>query len=112
MGLRLRRPNQIPRCARNDNYLARVPEPARPTLEKVRAVTRSIVPLGTSEALSYGIPTFRNERGLVSYAAFKDHCSLFPPGSSVLDAFADELGPTARRMARFNFHSTSRCPQH
>jgi uncharacterized protein YdhG (YjbR/CyaY superfamily) len=74
-----------------DEYLARVPDPARSTLEKVRAVIRSVVPPETTEVLSYGIPTFRYKRGLISYAAFKDHCSFFPLGSSVLDAFADEL---------------------
>lgn len=73
-----------------DEYLARVPEPARSTLEKVRAVIRSAVPPETTEIISYGIPTFRYKRSLVSFAAFRDHCSFFPLGSSVLDAFADE----------------------
>lgn len=76
-----------------DEYLTRVPEPARSTLEKVRAAIRSIVPSETTEIISYGIPTFRYNRGLVAFAAFKDHCSFFPLGSSVLDEFEDELRP-------------------
>jgi len=72
-------------------YLARVPEPARTTLNKMRAVIRSVVPTGTTEVLSYGIPTFRYKRPLVAIAAFKDHCSFFPMGSSALDAFEEEL---------------------
>jgi uncharacterized protein YdhG (YjbR/CyaY superfamily) len=85
-----------------DEYLARVPEPARSTLRRVRAVIRSVVPPETTEVISYGIPTFRYKRGLVSYAAFKDHCSFFPLGSSVLDAFADELKPY--RAAKGTLH--------
>ena len=74
-----------------DEYLARVPEPARTTLNKMRAVIRSVVPKETTEVISYGIPTFRYKRALVAIAAFRDHCSLFPMGSSVLDAFQQEL---------------------
>ncbi|MFZ0951839.1 MAG: DUF1801 domain-containing protein [Candidatus Sulfotelmatobacter sp.] len=74
-----------------EEYLARVPEPARSTLKKMRAVIRSVVPAGTTEVISYGIPTFRHKRALVAIAAFKNHCSLFPMGASVLDAFEEEL---------------------
>lgn len=72
-------------------YLERVPEPGRSTLEKVRAVIRSVVPAETTEIISYGMPTFRYKRGLVAIAAFSDHCSFFPLGASVLDAFEKEL---------------------
>ena len=76
-----------------DAYLARVPEPARSTLNKMRDVIRSVVPAGATEGISYGIPTFKYKGGLVAFAAFKNHCSFFPLGSSVLDAFAKELKP-------------------
>ena len=76
-----------------DAYLARVPEPARSTLNKMRDVIRSVTPAGTTEGISYGIPTFHYKGGLVAFAAFKNHCSLFPMGSSVLDAFEKELKP-------------------
>lgn len=72
-------------------YLARVPEPARSTLNKMRAIIRTVVPRETTEVLSYGIPTFRYKKMLVALAAFKDHCSFFPLGSSALDPFAEEL---------------------
>jgi uncharacterized protein YdhG (YjbR/CyaY superfamily) len=74
-----------------DEYLAGVPEPGRSTLEKMRGVIRSVVPPETTEVISYGIPTFKHKRPIVAIAAFKDHCSLFPMGASVLDAFKDEL---------------------
>jgi uncharacterized protein YdhG (YjbR/CyaY superfamily) len=72
-------------------YLARVPEPARSTLQKVRATIRSAVPAESTEALSYGIPAFRYKGALVGYAAFKNHCSFFPMNASLLDALADDL---------------------
>jgi uncharacterized protein YdhG (YjbR/CyaY superfamily) len=74
-----------------DEYLAGLPEPARSTLKRVRAVIRSVVPAETTEVISYGIPTFKYKQGLVAFAAFRDHCSFFPMGSSVLDAFKEEL---------------------
>jgi uncharacterized protein YdhG (YjbR/CyaY superfamily) len=74
-----------------DEYLTGIPEPARSTLKRIRAVIRSVVPAETTEVISYGIPTFKYKRGLVAFAAFADHCSFFPLGSSVLDSFKEEL---------------------
>ena len=74
-----------------DEYLARVPEPARTTLNKVRAVIRSVVPPETTEVISYGIPTFKHKRAVVAYGAFANHCSLFPMGSAAIRQFANEL---------------------
>jgi uncharacterized protein YdhG (YjbR/CyaY superfamily) len=75
-----------------DAYLAKVPEPARSTLEKVRAVILSVVPEGTVEVISYGMPAFRyNGRALVAYGAFKNHCGFFPMQASLTDAMMDEL---------------------
>jgi uncharacterized protein YdhG (YjbR/CyaY superfamily) len=72
-------------------YLAKVPEPARTTLEKVRATIRSAVPKETTEGMSYGMPAFRYKGALVGYAAFKDHCSFFPMSAALIDEMADEL---------------------
>jgi uncharacterized protein YdhG (YjbR/CyaY superfamily) len=73
-----------------DEYLAGVPEPARSTLNKIRAAIRSAVPPEATEAISYGIPTFKYEGPLVWFAAFSNHCSLFPT-ASVIEAFKNEL---------------------
>jgi uncharacterized protein YdhG (YjbR/CyaY superfamily) len=73
-----------------DEYLARLAEPARSTLKKMRAAIRSVVPKDATEVISYGIPAFRRDTVLVWYAAFSDHVSLFP-GGSVLEPFKDEL---------------------
>jgi uncharacterized protein YdhG (YjbR/CyaY superfamily) len=73
-----------------DEYLARVPEPARSTLHKMRAVIWSAVPPETTEAISYRIPAFKYKGPLCWYAAFSDHCSLFP-GAAVIEKFKREL---------------------
>lgn len=73
-----------------DEYLAKVPEPARSTLNRVRGVIQSVVPSGTTEVLSYRIPAFRYKRVLLWYAAFSDHCSLFPT-ASVIEKLGEEL---------------------
>lgn len=71
-------------------YIARAPEPARGTLKKLRAAIRAAVRPGAAEVISYGIPAFKDKRVLVWYAAFSDHCSLFPT-ASVIATFKDEL---------------------
>ena len=73
-----------------DEYLAAVPEPARSTLNKVRAAIGSVVPAETTEVISYGIPAFRYKRMMMWYAAFSDHCSMFPT-ASVIAKLRDEL---------------------
>jgi len=73
-----------------DEYLAGVPEPARGTLNKIRAAIRSAVPPEATEAISYGIPTFKYKGPLVWFAAFSNHCSLFPT-ASVIEALKNEL---------------------
>jgi uncharacterized protein YdhG (YjbR/CyaY superfamily) len=72
-------------------YLAKTPELARTTLEKLRATIRSVVPPETTEKLSYGIPAFHYKGGLVAYAAFKKHCSFLPMQASLIDEMKDEL---------------------
>ena len=84
-----------------DEYLAGVPEPARSTLEKVRAVIRSVVPPEATEVISYHIPIFKYKGMLVGFAAFSNHCSLFP--GALPEAFKDELKryPTSKGTIQF-----------
>jgi uncharacterized protein YdhG (YjbR/CyaY superfamily) len=73
-----------------DEYLAGIPEPARSTLNKIRAAIRSAVPPEATETISYRIPAFKDKGVLVWFAAFSNHCSLFPT-ASVVEAFKNEL---------------------
>jgi uncharacterized protein YdhG (YjbR/CyaY superfamily) len=73
-----------------DEYFAAVPEPAHSALTKIREAIRSTVPAEATETISYAIPAFKHKKVLVWYAAFADHCSLFPT-NAVIEAFKKEL---------------------
>jgi uncharacterized protein YdhG (YjbR/CyaY superfamily) len=76
-----------------DDYLGALPDESRTALEKLRKTIRAAAPEAT-ETISYQMPAFKQEgRFLVSYAAFKDHCSLFPASTAVMEALGEELGP-------------------
>jgi uncharacterized protein YdhG (YjbR/CyaY superfamily) len=76
-----------------EDYLAALPEESRDALEKLRKTIRAAAPEAT-ETISYQMPTFKDQgRFLVSYAAFKDHCSLFPASKAVIEAHGEELKP-------------------
>ena len=74
-----------------DEYLALVPDDARAALEKLRQTIKTAAP-GTTETISYQMPTFKYQgRALVGFAAFKNHCSLFPYSTKVMDLCKAEL---------------------
>ena len=51
---------------------------------------RSAAPPEATETISYGMPAFKYKGVLVWFAAFSNHCSLFPT-ASVVEAFKNEL---------------------
>jgi uncharacterized protein YdhG (YjbR/CyaY superfamily) len=74
-----------------DSYLAAVPEPAHSTLQEIRAMIRAAAPAEAVETISYQMPAFRYKGALVAYAAFKNHCSLFPMSAALIEEFKAEL---------------------
>ena len=60
-------------------------------MNKIRAAIRAAAPAEATEAIGYGMPTFRYKGALVGFAAFSDHCSFFPMSGSVIEAFRSEL---------------------
>lgn len=78
-------------AANVDQYLAAVPEPAHSTLQKLRALIRSIVPPEATETISYQMPAFRYKGALVAYGAFTNHCSLFPMSATLIGELQEEL---------------------
>jgi uncharacterized protein YdhG (YjbR/CyaY superfamily) len=74
-----------------DEYLAKLPEPQRTTLARVREVIQSVLPAEATEVISYRIPCVKYKGMLVGYAAFTDHCSLFGMSSTLLGPFKEEL---------------------
>jgi uncharacterized protein YdhG (YjbR/CyaY superfamily) len=73
------------------SYFAATPPKARAALNKIRAAIRSVAPRA-EEAFSYQIPAFKlNGRMLVWYAAFKNHCSLYPMTGAIRRKLARDL---------------------
>jgi len=86
-----------------DEYLTTVPEPYRAALLELRETIRAVVPEAT-ETISYRIPTVKvSGRSLVAYAAFKDHCSLFPMSMSVIAAHERQLAPYRAHKGTIHF---------
>lgn len=75
-----------------ESYLDTIPASALPTFTKLRATIRSAVPKDAIEVISYSIPAFRHHKVLVWFAAFSNHCSLFPT-AEIIDAFKTDLKP-------------------
>jgi uncharacterized protein YdhG (YjbR/CyaY superfamily) len=84
-----------------DEYLAGVPKEARTTLEKLRKTIKAAAPMA-SEGISYQMPMYKHHGMVVGFAAFKNHCSIFP-GAAVMDAYQEELKPyeTSKGTIRF-----------
>ena len=77
--------------SKNTAYFAAQPAPARRALKKLRAVIRAAAPRAT-EDFAYGIPAFRLDgRPFIYYAAFKQHCSLYPITGRIRRAHAAAL---------------------
>jgi uncharacterized protein YdhG (YjbR/CyaY superfamily) len=61
-----------------DDYISAAPRECRPILEKIRSLIRQAAPRA-EEAISYGMPAFKQKNILVYFAAFKKHIGLYPP---------------------------------
>ncbi len=72
-----------------DEYIAEFPRDVQPLLEKVRAAIRKAAPDAT-EAISYGMPTFKLHGNMIHFAGYNHHIGLYP-GSRPIEEFKDEL---------------------
>ena len=92
-----------------EEYLARIPQPARGTLIKIRTAIRSAAPRGATEVISYGIPAFKHQGVLVWFAAFADNCSLFPT-AAMIEQFRNELKGFATSKGTIQFPTDKPLP--
>jgi len=84
-----------------DEYMAALPDGARATLEKIRKAIRAAAPRAT-EGISYQMPMYKQNGMLIGFAAFKNHCSIFP-GPGAIDRHKNELKgyETSKGTVRF-----------
>ncbi|MEO8228554.1 MAG: DUF1801 domain-containing protein [Chloroflexota bacterium] len=76
-----------------EEYLAGLPAERRAVVEELRRTINAAAPDAT-ETIAYQMPALRaHGQFLVSYAAFKNHYSLFPASEAVVEAVGDELKP-------------------
>ncbi len=77
-----------------DDYLAALPDERRAAMDVLRQAVKAAAPEAT-ETIAYQMPALRSHGGqfLVSYAAYKDHFSLFPASGPVVEALGEELAP-------------------
>src|SRR5579859_3152064 len=86
-----------------DDYLAKIPEPKRATLQKLRQTIREIIP-NAEEVISYGMPGFRlNGKVIAGFAAFKNHLAYLPHSGSVFTELRDELAGYASTEGSLHF---------
>lgn len=94
-----------------DAYLATLPPDQRDALQRLRAQITRLVP-DAVETMSYGMPTFKlRGRGLVYFAAWRTHCSIYPLTDAFLEAHAAELAGYARTKGSLHFTPAMPLPE-
>jgi uncharacterized protein YdhG (YjbR/CyaY superfamily) len=94
-----------------DDYLAKLEEPKRTTLEALRQTILSIVP-EAEQGISYGSPAFRlRGRPIAGFAAFKNHLSYLPHSGSVLGELSEEVAGYVTSKGALQFPTDKPLPK-
>jgi uncharacterized protein YdhG (YjbR/CyaY superfamily) len=97
--------------SRIDAYLATLPPAQREALQRLRAHIARLVP-DAVETISYGMPVFKVDgRGLLWFAAWKAHCSIYPLTDAFLEAHADALKGYERTKGSLHFTPEAPLPE-
>jgi uncharacterized protein YdhG (YjbR/CyaY superfamily) len=76
-----------------DGYIANFPRAVQPVLKRVQSTIRKAVP-DAQETISYNMPTYTlGGRGVIYFAGWKEHYSLYPSNARLIAAFKKELSP-------------------
>ncbi|MBA3960073.1 MAG: DUF1801 domain-containing protein [Chloroflexi bacterium] len=93
-----------------EDYLAALPDERRSAVQELRRTIRAAAPEAT-ELISYQMPAFRSHgQFLVSYAAFKNHYSLFPASEAVVTGLGEELTPHLSGKGTIRFRADDPIP--
>jgi uncharacterized protein YdhG (YjbR/CyaY superfamily) len=86
-----------------DTILAEAATDQRAALQTLRETIAAAAP-EAEEAISYSMPAFRyHGRALVSYSAFKNHCSLFPMSAELIERNPEKVGAFATAKGTLQF---------
>lgn len=77
---------------RIDLYIEGLLPPFREAVAHLRQTIRAAAP-EAEEIITYAMPGIGFFGPVVSYCAFKHHCSLFPMGNAVFTGMEDEIAP-------------------
>lgn len=84
-------------------YIAGVPKEARSALIKLRKDIRAAAPKA-AEVISYQIPTYKQNGMLIAFAAFSNHCSIFPATRKLQSQFKAKLKKFDVSGSTIRFH--------
>ncbi|MDQ3938497.1 MAG: DUF1801 domain-containing protein [Chloroflexota bacterium] len=88
---------------RVDAYIAALRPDHRELLHNVRERVRTLVS-DAQETICYGMPAFKlNQKFLLSYAGWKNHCSIYPWTDSLIDRHAEALRGYQRTKGSLHF---------
>jgi uncharacterized protein YdhG (YjbR/CyaY superfamily) len=95
---------------RVDAYLAALPADQGEVLQALRDRVKALAPQAL-ETISYAMPAFKlGDRFLLSYAAWKRHCSIYAPGEDLLARYATELDGHGRTKGSLHFSKAQPLP--
>lgn len=70
-------------CKTIDEYIATLPTETQIIIQNIRKTIQQAAPEAT-EAISYGMPTFKlNGKNVIHFAGYKEHIGIYPTASKV-----------------------------
>ena len=91
-------------------YIASKPKESRAALTAVRQAIRKALP-DAQEGLAYQMPAYTlNGVGVLYFAGWKSHYSLYPASDALVAAFAKELAPYERSKGTLKFPLSAPVP--
>ena len=91
------------------DYLNTLGEAEKNALERIQAIVTQIAP-EAEEVITYGMPGYKYKgKYLISFAAFKDHLSIFP-GAEAIEALKDKLEGFALSKGTIQFTLENQLP--
>jgi uncharacterized protein YdhG (YjbR/CyaY superfamily) len=93
-----------------DEYIREFPSEVQKVLEKIRETIKKEAPNAT-EAISYGIPTFKLNGNLVHFGAYEKHVGFYP-GAMAIEVFQKEMGEYITGKGTIQFQLSEPIPYH